>query len=72
MINKKRILFVDDEELLVEVAQDLFESLGYKATCFTSPVEALTLFNSDPDQFSVTKVTIDLLYNATKERKLLR
>jgi DNA-binding NtrC family response regulator len=49
----KNVLFVDDEELIVEIAQQLFESLGYKIECMTSSVKALELFQSKPNSFDL-------------------
>jgi signal transduction histidine kinase len=37
----ERILFVDDEELLVEMARNMLESLGYHVTVAKHPAEAL-------------------------------
>jgi len=47
------ILFVDDEEFLVDLNQERLERLGYNAISTTKPVEALEWFNADPDQFDV-------------------
>ena len=37
----ERILFVDDEQMLVEMAEDMLTSLGYKVTCISNSLEAL-------------------------------
>ena len=47
------ILFIDDEPALVELAQILFESLGYHVTATTSSNEALDLFRKDPTRFDL-------------------
>ncbi len=47
------ILFVDDEELIVEIADLLLESLGYQVKSSVSSVKALELFKSDPDMFDL-------------------
>jgi two-component system cell cycle sensor histidine kinase/response regulator CckA len=49
----ERILFVDDETMLVEVAQELIESLGYTITATTNSNDALKLFGSDPNAFDL-------------------
>ena len=56
----ERILFVDDEQNLTEVAQSLLESLGYKVTATTSSNEALEFFLKAPDRFDlvVTDMTM--------------
>ena len=52
-IGTERILFVDDEELLVEMARGMLESLGYAVTVATHGSEALRLFRKDPHQFDL-------------------
>ena len=47
------ILFIDDEPALVELAQILFESLGYHVTATTSSNEAFDLFRKDPARFDL-------------------
>ena len=44
------ILYVDDEETLVEIGQNLFERLGYSVIGRTNPVEALAVFLEDPSK----------------------
>ena len=40
----ERILFVDDEEALVEMGEDILAELGYEVTSRMSSREALALF----------------------------
>ncbi|MHB8111215.1 MAG: response regulator [Syntrophorhabdaceae bacterium] len=47
------ILFVDDEDMLVEWARGTLEKLGYSATSLTDPARALTMFSSDPSRFDL-------------------
>ena len=49
----ERILFIDDEELLVEWGQTTLERLGYMVTAMTNSKEALELFASDPSRFDL-------------------
>ena len=49
----ERILFVDDEESLVETADEQLSSLGYAVKSLTNPVEALRLFSLDPSLFDL-------------------
>jgi PAS domain S-box-containing protein len=49
----ERILFVDDEELLVEVGVEMLRDLGYDAVGFTRPAEALDLFLERPDEIDL-------------------
>ncbi len=46
----ERILFVDDEPALVEVAENMLSLLGYQVTCLTSSREALDRFRAAPDE----------------------
>jgi CheY-like chemotaxis protein len=47
------ILFVDDEDLLVEWARAALEKLGYRATVLTDPARASKIFASDPSRFDL-------------------
>ena len=47
------ILFVDDEDMLVDWAKAVFEKLGYGAIAVTDPAEALKIFASDPSHFDL-------------------
>ncbi len=49
----ERILFVDDEEMLVEWGQAVLERLGYSVTALTDATEALKTFSSDPSRFDL-------------------
>ncbi len=49
----ERILFVDDEEMLVEMARGMLESLGYHVTVAANGSEAWSLFLEDPSRFDL-------------------
>jgi PAS domain S-box-containing protein len=49
----ERILFVDDEETLVEMEKSVLDWLGYEVSATTSSVEALELFRTQPDRFDI-------------------
>jgi CheY-like chemotaxis protein len=49
----ERILFVDDEEMLVEMGKRMLEGLGYTVTAAMSSSEALELFQRDPARFDL-------------------
>ncbi|HMA53646.1 MAG TPA: ATP-binding protein, partial [Acidobacteriota bacterium] len=49
----ERILFVDDEELIVNASRKMLERLGYRVTAFTDGREALRQFTEDPYRFDV-------------------
>jgi PAS domain S-box-containing protein len=69
----EHILFVDDEELLVEWAQAALERLGYTVTALTDSMEALKLFSVDPSRFDlvITDQTMPKLTGLHLARKLL-
>jgi CheY-like chemotaxis protein len=48
-----RVLFVDDEQNIVDMAQQMLEFLGYDTTCFTSSSEALEVFKQNPNGFDI-------------------
>ena len=48
-----RLLFVDDEEMLVRMGQSMFTRLGYEVVACTSSVEALDAFRAEPAQFDL-------------------
>lgn len=55
----KRILFVDDEEILVELAGDVLGPMGYELTTFTRSIEALAHVEQHPDYYDL--VITDML-----------
>lgn len=59
----ERILFVDDEEIMVDVGRQMLERLGYRITVKSSSVEALSLFKARPDEFDlvITDMTMPIL-----------
>ena len=49
----ERILFVDDEKMLVDVGEQILRRLGYDVVSRTSPLEALELFKARPKDFDL-------------------
>lgn len=49
----ERILFIDDEEMLVDIGKETLTRLGYEVTVRTSSLEALDIFQDQPDQFDL-------------------
>jgi len=47
------ILYVDDEAALVDLGQEMLESLGYRVTAKNNSVEALEAFKTDPHGFDI-------------------
>ena len=71
---RESILFVDDEETIVRLGQELLTHLGYSVTVRTSSVEALDLFRSDPQRFDlvITDQTMPTMPGDSLARELLR
>jgi PAS domain S-box-containing protein len=49
----EKILFVDDEKMLVDIGRQALQHLGYDVVSRTSPIEALELFRAKPDRFDL-------------------
>ncbi len=49
----EKILFIDDEPSIVNMARQMLERLGYEVVTKISSIEALELFRSKPDQFDL-------------------
>jgi len=49
----ERVLFIDDEEALVEMGEDILAELGYDVTSRMNGREALALFKADPSRFDL-------------------
>ena len=52
-MGSERILFIDDEEAIVELSRQMLERLGYQVTSFSSSTEALKVFSEKPGDFDV-------------------
>ncbi len=70
----ERILFVDDEELLAEMGQEILEDFGYRVTAATNGMQALELFGADPGQFDliITDVTMPEITGVELARQILQ
>ena len=49
----ERILVVDDDNLLLALAEEILTELGYVTTVYSSSFDALAAFENHPDQFAV-------------------
>jgi CheY-like chemotaxis protein len=49
----ERILFVDDEPMLIDIVKRMLQSLSYKVTASSSPIEALDIFRSQADNYDL-------------------
>ena len=72
-LGSERILFVDDEETLVELAQERLKQLGYAVSAFANPLEALEAFSAAPQSFDllITDMTMPKLTGDNLAAKIL-
>ncbi|MGA2227945.1 MAG: PAS domain S-box protein, partial [Syntrophobacteraceae bacterium] len=70
----ERILLVDDESTLMEMATSILERLGYKVTGQTDSVNALEVFRLSPDEFDlvITDYTMPKLTGLDLAREVRR
>ena len=70
----ERILFVDDEELIADMAHDMLERLGYDVISLKSSKEALDVFRENPDMVNlvVTDLTMPHMTGEELAREMLQ
>ncbi|MET0286786.1 MAG: ATP-binding protein [Polyangiales bacterium] len=56
----ERVLFVDDEEVLVVLGTHILDVLGYQSTGTSRPLEALKLFADAPESFDVVVTDLSM------------
>jgi CheY-like chemotaxis protein len=73
-LGHERILFIDDEEILVEMGQAMLERLGYRVTVRRNSIEALNTFQNQPDQFDlvITDQTMPDMTGSDLARRMLQ
>ena len=49
----ERIMVVDDEDIMIEMARDMLSELGYSVTALNDPVRALDTFRNNPNSFDL-------------------
>ena len=71
---KEHILFVDDEELLCELAEDMLSRLGYNVTTRNSSLDGLQAFENQPLAFDlvITDQTMPGMTGETLARRMLQ
>jgi len=70
----ERILFVDDDEYLLEITKQMLEHLGYQTVGKTDSEKALELFKSEPDKFDlvITDMTMPRMTGDRLAEELMR
>jgi len=69
----ERILFVDDEPMLLEMVEQILGQLGYEVVTANGSFEAMELFRKDPDRFDlvITDMTMPKMTGIELARELL-
>ena len=69
----ERILYIDDEPALANLAEKMLSKLGYDVTTLTSSLEALNIFKSRADKFDlvITDMTMPGMTGDTLAQKLM-
>jgi PAS domain S-box-containing protein len=70
----ERILLVEDEKLLIDTWEKMLEGLGYRVVAWTSSVEALEAFRSQPSEFDlvITDQTMPNMTGTDLAREMIR
>ena len=73
-LGDERILFVDDELALVDTGRQILESLGYEVVARTSSIEALGVFQVQPDKFDliITDMTMPNMTGVDLAKEVMR
>ena len=73
-VGRETILFVDDEETIVRLGQELLTSLGYSVEVETHSPQALATFKQDPQRFDlvITDQTMPSMTGEMLSRELLK
>ena len=49
----ENILFIDDEDILIDLGKHMLKKLGYRVEILTQPLKALEIFRARPDKFDL-------------------
>ncbi len=68
------ILFVDDEEVIVDMANQILAKLGYRVVSTTKSSDALNIFEKDPEKFDlvITDLTMPGFTGIELAKKILK
>jgi PAS domain S-box-containing protein len=71
--NGERVLYVDDDPILVALGKSMLEAIGYQVTCCAGPHEAWQAFSAQPDEFDIvlSDVTMPMLSGFELARRVL-
>ena len=70
----ERILFIDDEPVIINLGKQILESLGYDVVARNSSIEALELFKENKDRFDlvITDMTMPHMTGEKLAEKLMQ
>ena len=70
----ERVLFVDDQAILVDMGREMLEGLGYQVVAATSSAEALTIFRAQPARIDlvITDMTMPGMTGKDLAKELLK
>jgi len=70
----ERILFIDDEQVLADIGGQMLERLGYRVVTKTDSLEAIELFQREPDSFDlvITDMTMPHMTGDKLAQELIR
>jgi len=73
-LGTERILLIDDESMLAEMAGEMLGRLGYSVTVKTNSLEALNTFKNEPDAFDlvITDQTMPGMTGMDLSRRILQ
>ena len=68
------LLFIDDEEVLLEIGDQILKQLGYEVVANKSSLQALDLFRAEPDKFDlvITDMTMPHMTGDKLARELMK
>jgi PAS domain S-box-containing protein len=70
----EHILFIDDEDFLIDLGKNMLKKLGYRVEARTQPVEALEVFRTAPDKFDlvISDMTMPSMTGDTLATELMK
>jgi PAS domain S-box-containing protein len=73
-VGSERILFIDDEKMLTQMASLMLGRLGYQVTTCNSSLEALEMFENQPEAFDlvITDQTMPEMTGVDLSRRILQ
>ncbi len=74
ILGDERLLFIDDEKSIINMAEQTLTRLGYRVETRLNPLDALELFQSKPDKFDlvITDMTMPQMTGVMLSEKLMK